>query len=54
MAYEKTVWKARQGENLNRFDKENETSKSVVLRNNPGLLTEPGMPFSAANMNRIE
>ncbi|MCL2127557.1 MAG: hypothetical protein FWH41_10350 [Treponema sp.] len=54
MAYEKTVWKARQGENLNRFDKENETSKSVVLRNNPSLLTEPGTPFSAANMNRIE
>ena len=52
--YEKTEWKARQGSNLQRFEKSQETETSVVLRNEPTSVTEPGTPFSVANMNKIE
>ncbi|MCL2762239.1 MAG: hypothetical protein FWD36_03400, partial [Treponema sp.] len=54
MAYQKTEWKARQGSTLKRFEKSQETSKSVILNNAPTEITEPGTPFSAANMNKIE
>jgi len=54
MAYSKTLWKARQGTNLNRFEKEQETAKSAILRNAPTAVTEPGTPFSVENMNNIE
>jgi len=54
MAYEKTVWKARQGSGLNRFVKSQETGVSVVLENAPYEVSEPGTPFSADNMNHIE
>jgi hypothetical protein len=52
--YEKTEWKARKGSNLNRFEKSQETNRSVILTNAPSSVTEPGTPFSANNMNKIE
>jgi hypothetical protein len=54
MAYEKTEWKARRGSNLNRFDKLQETARSVILQSAPNSITEQGTPFSVANMNKIE
>jgi len=54
MAYIKTDWKARKGSNLSRFRKENDTSQSVILHNEPTSVTEPGTPFSTQNMNKIE
>jgi len=52
--YEKNNWKARKGTNLNRFKKSQETALSVILENEPTSVTEPGTPFSTANMNKIE
>jgi len=52
--YEKTDWKARKGTNLNRFEKSQESSKSVILENAPTSVTEPGTSFSVDNMNKIE
>ena len=54
MAYEKTEWVARQGSNLNRFEKDQETNRSVVLQNVPNAVTVKGTKFSPANMNKIE
>ncbi|MCL2174974.1 MAG: hypothetical protein FWB73_02905 [Treponema sp.] len=54
MAYQKTDWKARIGSLLNRFGKEQETDRSVVLHNQPGLLTQAGTPVSIQNLNKIE
>jgi hypothetical protein len=54
MAYTKTEWKARQGTNLNKFTKSQETAESVILTNTPDSVTEPGTPFTAENMNKIE
>jgi len=54
MAYSKTVWKTRQGVNLNRFLKAQETETSVLLTNTPDSIAEQGTPFSADNMNNIE
>jgi len=54
MAYEKTIWEPREGSNLDRFDKANETDRSVILRNRPSLITKPGTKFSTQNMNKIE
>jgi hypothetical protein len=54
MAYQKTNWKTRIGSNLSRFSKEQETTRSVVLRNEPSGISQQGTPFSSANMNKIE
>ena len=54
MAYKKTEWKARKGSNLSRFSKEQETTRSVILFNEPSQITEEGTPFSVENMNNIE
>ena len=54
MAYEKTVWQAREGEGLNDYLKQNETPARVTLINDPVSITSPGVPFSTANMNKIE
>ncbi|MCL2181020.1 MAG: hypothetical protein FWB83_07820, partial [Treponema sp.] len=54
MAYNKTVWKARKGSNLNRHRKEHETERTIDLFNEPSAVTEPGTPFSTQNMNHIE
>jgi hypothetical protein len=54
MSYIKTVWKARKGSNLNRFEKSQETNRSVMLYNAPNSITEHGTPFSVENMNKIE
>jgi len=54
MSYEKTVWKARQGSGLNRFNKSQESGGSVVLENAPIEVSEQGTPFSVDNMNKIE
>jgi len=54
MAYEKTLWEAREGSQLNRFGKEQETSSSVILSNQPKNVTKKGTPFSVDNMNHIE
>jgi len=54
MAYEKTIWEARDGAQLNRFGKEQETSSSVLLSNQPKNVTKKGTPFSVDNMNHIE
>jgi len=52
--YEKTIWKARKGANLNRFEKLQETERFVILENKPNSVTEHGTPFSTGNMNKIE
>ena len=54
MAYTKTLWEARQGVNLNRFSKSQETGSSVLLTNEPDSITRQGTPFSPDNMNHIE
>jgi hypothetical protein len=54
MSYIKTDWKARQGKNLNKFTKTNETGSTVILENTPDAITVPGTPFSVENMNKIE
>jgi len=54
MAYEKTIWQSRDGTDLNRFKKDQETSSSVILHNTPSAVTRPGTKFSVANMNKIE
>jgi hypothetical protein len=54
MTYTKTVWKARQGTGLNRFNKTQETDDAVNLTNAPLTVTNPGTPFSEENMNHIE
>jgi len=54
MAYDKTVWEAREGENLDLYTKQNETSATVILINTPDLVTREGTPFSTGNMNHIE
>ena len=54
MEYNKTIWKARKGENLNKFTKSRETAMSVILTNFPDQITDPGTPFSEENMNHIE
>jgi hypothetical protein len=54
MAYEKTLWKDRQGAGLNRYTKSGETGASVYLSNTPDSVTERGTDFSAENMNHIE
>jgi len=54
MAYEKTVWKSRQGKNLNRFTKSQITDETVNLLNTPEEITEPGTPITPQNMNKIE
>jgi hypothetical protein len=54
MAYQKTVWKARAGENLDNYLKYDETDTSVVLVNSPDSLTEPGTELSPPNLNHME
>jgi len=54
MAYIKTDWKARIGSLLNRFFKEQETDRSVVLHNQPLGITQAGTPVSIQNLNKIE
>ena len=54
MSYIKTEWKAREGTNLNRFLKIQETDTTVILENAPDEITVPGTPFSIDNMNHIE
>jgi hypothetical protein len=53
MGYTKTEWKARQGYDLNKYRKTNETPEAVTLENIP-VLTEPGTYFTAERMNHIE
>jgi len=52
--YTKTVWKARKGSNLNRFEKSQETERFVTLENRPNSITEPGTAFSVSVMQNIE
>ena len=54
MAYQKTIWEAREGEGLERFAKSEETADSVVLINSPESITNPGTELSPENMNHIE
>jgi hypothetical protein len=54
MAYNETVWKARQGAGLNKFTETERSGNTVVLTNTPDSITEPGTAFSAENMNHIE
>jgi len=54
MAYVKTVWESREGENLEKFTKLNETAFSVILINTPDSITRAGTPLSPENMNKIE
>jgi butyrate kinase len=54
MAYVKTDWKARQGRNLNKFTKYQETDNTVILENTPDSITEPGTSFNVERMNKIE
>jgi hypothetical protein len=52
--YKKTVWKARKGSNLNRFEKSQETERFITLENRPNSITEPGTPFSVPVMQNME
>jgi len=52
--YEKTIWKPRKGTGLNRFTETERAENTVVLTNTPDSISEPGTPFSAENMNKIE
>lgn len=52
--YTKQIWTAREGADLNRFTKSEETSASVKLVNNPGTLTVAGTPFTVDRMNHME
>jgi len=54
MAYQKTHWESRDGENLDKFTKVDETANSVILINSPDLVIRAGTPFSTENMNKIE
>jgi hypothetical protein len=54
MAYDKTIWKNRQGTGLNRFRITAETGGIVYLTNEPEAITEPGTQFSDENMNNLE
>jgi len=54
MAYVKTDWVAREGENLEKFTKYNETANTFVLVNTPDEVTVPGTELSPGNMNHIE
>lgn len=54
MAYEKTLWKARAGTNLNKFTKWEESDTSVILTNAPDAITEAGTHFTAAILNNME
>jgi hypothetical protein len=54
MAYTKTIWVARDGNDLDKYTKYQETADSVVLINTPGTITVQGTPFSPENMNHIE
>ena len=54
MSYTKTEWKAREGVNLDRFLKTEETNEYVFLENVPDSITVPGTPFDIDNMNKIE
>jgi len=54
MAYVKTDWKARQGRNLNKFTKYQETGNTVILENTPDSITEPGTSFNVERMKKIE
>jgi hypothetical protein len=54
MAYIKTLWKVRKGNGLNKFTESERSGNTVVLTNTPASVTDPGTPFSAENMNKIE
>jgi len=54
MAYVKTNWVARVGENLDKFTKYDETANTVVLVNTPDAVTTPGTEISPGNMEHIE
>jgi len=53
MSYNKHIWIAPEGDNLNRFIKANETADSVELIQNPSFTNVP-TPFSSEWMNEIE
>jgi len=53
MPYNKNVWVAPQGNNLNRFIKQNETPTHVNLIQDPELTNNP-TPFSPEWMNHLE
>ena len=54
MAYEKTVWKGRTGENLDKYLKYDETAESVVLVNAPDSVDEAVPELSPENLNHME
>ena len=54
MAYTKTVWTERIGTNLNKFTKSSENETSVILTNNPDVISQSGTAFTVDRMNNIE
>ena len=54
MAYQKTVWEPREGENLDKFTKLQETADSVILINSPDSITNPGTEISPLRLNHME
>jgi hypothetical protein len=54
MPYSKMSWKDRAVEFANRYKKSNETTTSVTLEQDPGIITEAGTPLNATNLNRLE
>lgn len=52
--YDKQTWIAREGADLNRFTKSEETGNSVKLTSNPGTLTVEGTPVSVARLQHME
>lgn len=54
MPYTLTVWKDRLVQNPRRFKKTAETSTSVTLEQDPGVVTEVGTPITATLLNKME
>lgn len=52
MAFQKKIWKARQGTGLNKFSIDGATPVAIV--NQPESVTQSGDAFSMENMNDLE
>lgn len=54
MAYEPTIWKNREVEKPRTFTMQDNGDGTITLIPAEGIVTEPGTPIMAANMNKIE
>lgn len=54
MAYQPTDWKNREVERPRTFEMQNNPDGTITLIPSEGIVTEPGTPIMASNMNKIE